>query len=154
MPGVPLVYIGGFGDFPLRAYELNKQTGALTRRGGDENGGRSPSYLALGPSGQYLYNVNEDDGAAAGVTAHRIKADGTLEPLNHQAGTDKTPHQACNGSCGFTHLAVEPGGHFVVAANYNGGSVSSFPILADGSLGPEKSLLDFGSQAQARKRAR
>jgi 6-phosphogluconolactonase len=149
MAGVPLVYVGGFGDFPLRVYELNKQTGALTRRGGDESGGRSPSYLALSPSGQHLYNVNEDDGASAGVTAHHIKADGTLEPLNHQAGTDKTPQQACNGSCGFTHLAVDPGGHFLVAANYNGGSVSSFPISPDGSLGPEKTLLDFGNQAQA-----
>lgn len=149
MAGVPLVYIGGFGDFPLRVYELNKQTGVLTRRGGDENGGRSPSYLALSPSGQYLYNVNEDDGEFAGLTAHHIKVDGTLEPLNHQAGTDKTPQQACNGSCGFTHLAVDPGGHFVVAANYNGGSISSFPISQDGSLGPEKALLDFGNQAQA-----
>jgi 6-phosphogluconolactonase len=149
LSGTPLVYVSGFGDFPLRVYELNKQTGALTQRGGDEDGGPSPSYLALSPAGTYLYNVNEDDGATAGVTAHHIKADGSLERLNHQAGTDKTPQQACNSGCGFTHLAVDPSGKFVVAANYNGGSISVFPITQDGSLGPEKQMLDFGNQAEA-----
>jgi 6-phosphogluconolactonase len=144
----PLVYVGGFGDFPLRVYELNKQTGALTQRGGDEAGGPSPSYLALDPSETHLYNTNEDDGNGAGVTAHHIKADGSLEPLNHQAGTDKTP-QSCNGSCGFTHLAVDPTGKFVVAASYNGGSVSVFPINQDGSLATERQLVDFGGQAAA-----
>jgi len=147
--GTPLVYVGGFGDFPLRVYELNKQTGALSQRGADEAGGSSPSYLAFDPSGTHLYNVNEDTGNNAGVTAHHVKADGTLEPLNHRAGSDSTPQQACNGSCGFTHLAVDPSGKFVVTASYDGGSVSLFPIAQDGSLGPEKQLLDFGSQAQA-----
>ena len=143
------MYVGGFGDFPLRVYELNKQTGALSQRGADEDGGRSPSYLAFDPSGTHLYNVNEDTGTNAGVTAHHVKADGTLEPLNHRAGSDTTPPQACNGSCGFTHLAVDPSGKFVVAASYDGGSISLFPIAQDGSLGPEKQLLDFGGQAKA-----
>ena len=143
-----MVYVGGFGDFPLRVYELNKQTGALTQKGGDEPGGSSPSYLALDPSGTHLYNANEDNGNAAGVTAHHIKADGTLEPLNHQKGTDNTP-QSCNGSCGFTYLAVDPSGKFVFAADYDGGSVSVFPINPDGSLAAEKQLIDFGSQSEA-----
>ncbi len=147
--GTPLVYVGGTGDFPLRVYELNPQTGALTQRGGDEPSGASPSYLALDPSGTHLYNANEDNGSVAGVTAHHIKADGTLEPLNHQKGTDNTPAQACNGSCGFTHVAVDPSGKFVIAANYDGGSVSVFPINPDGSLGVEKQLLDFGSKSEA-----
>jgi 6-phosphogluconolactonase len=147
--GTPLVYVGGFGNFPLRVYELNKATGALTQRGGDEDGGRSPSYLALDPLGTHLYNANEDNGTTAGVTAHHIKADGTLEPLNHQQGTDNTPAATCNGSCGFTHVAVDPSGKFVIAADYDGGSVSVFPINQDGSLGAEKQLLDFGSQAAA-----
>ncbi len=146
--GTPLVYVGGFGDFPLRVYELNKLTGALTQLGDDEPGGASPSYLALDPSGTHLYNANEDNGNAAGVTAHHITADGTLEPLNHQQGTDATP-QSCNGSCGFTYVAVEPNGNFVIAANYYGGSVSVFPLNPDGSLGAEKQLLDFGSNSKA-----
>jgi 6-phosphogluconolactonase len=143
--GTPLVYVGGFGDFPLRVYELNKATGALTQKGGDEDGGSSPSYLALAPSGQYLYNSNEDNGSSAGVTAHHIKADGTLEPLNHQQGTVKT----CGGSCGFTHVAVDPNGKYVFAADYDGGSVSVFPINQDGSLGAEKQMLVFGSKSFA-----
>jgi 6-phosphogluconolactonase len=143
--GTPLVYLGGTGDFPLRVYALDKTTGALSQKGGDEDGGNSPSYLALAPSGQYLYNANEDDGNTAGVTAHHIKADGTLEPLNHQQGTDKS----CGGSCGFTHVAVDPSGKYVMGANYDGGSVSVFPINPDGSLGAEKQMLDFGGKAEA-----
>jgi 6-phosphogluconolactonase len=149
LAGTPLVYVGGFGDFPLRVYELNKQSGALSQRGAGEEAGRSPSYLAFDPSGTHLYNVNEDAGSGAGVTAHHVKADGTLEPLNHRAGSDATPQQGCNGSCGFTHLAVDPSGKFLVAASYDGGSISLFPIATDGSLAPEKQLLDFGNQAQA-----
>ncbi|HXK20139.1 MAG TPA: lactonase family protein, partial [Polyangiaceae bacterium] len=143
--GTPLVYVGGFGQFPLRAYELDKSSGALKQRGGDEDGGSSPSYLALDPSGTHLYNANEDDGSTAGVTAHHIKADGTLEKLNHQQGTKKT----CNGSCGFTHVAVDPSGKFLFGADYDGGSVSVFPINADGSLGAEKQMLDLGSGSEA-----
>ena len=146
--GTPLVYVGGVGNFPLRVYELNPATGALTQKGADEDGGRSPSYLALDPSGTHLYNANEENGDTAGVTAHQIKADGTLAPLNHQKGSDKTP-QSCDGSCGFTHVAVDPTGKFVLAADYDGGSVSVFPINPDGSLGAEKQLLEFGSDAEA-----
>lgn len=146
--GTPLVYLGGFGDFPLRVYELNKTSGALTPRGAGEAAGKSPSYLALHPSAPYLYNVNEETGGGSGVTAHHIKADGTLEPLNHQQGTDDSP-QSCDGSCGFTHLAVAPNGKCLIAASYDGGSVSLFPINADGTLGAEKQKLDFGNQAEA-----
>jgi 6-phosphogluconolactonase len=143
-----LVYVGGSGDFPLRVYEINPTSGALTQRGGDEPSGSSPTYLAFDPSGTHLYAANEDNGQTAGVTAHHIKTDGTLEPLNHQQGSDKTP-QSCGSSCGFTHVAVDPGGKFVVAADYDGGSVSVFPINQDGSLAAEKQLLDFGSNSEA-----
>ncbi len=143
--GTPLVYVGGFGAFPLRVYELNKATGTLTQRGGDVDGGDSPSYLALNPTGTHLYAANESDGQSAGVRAYQIKSDGGLQPLNRQQGTDT----ACGGSCGFTHVAVDPTGKLVVAASYGGGSVSVFPVNADGSLGAEKSLLDFGGQSFA-----
>lgn len=145
--GTPLVYIGGNGDFPLRVYALDKSTGALTQRGGDEVAGKSPSYLAAHPSAPYLYNSNEDNGNPSGVTAHHIKADGTLEPLNHQQSTDNS----CNGKCGFTHVAVTPNGKFLMAASYDGGSVSVFPINQDGTLGAEKQLLEFngGPDAEA-----
>jgi 6-phosphogluconolactonase len=37
----------------------------------------------------------------------------------------------------------------VFAADYDGGSVSVFPINQDGSLGAEKQMLDFGGKAEA-----
>lgn len=143
--GTPLVYVGGFGQFKVRVFELNKSTGALTQRGDGVDSGASPSYLAQNPAGTFVYAANEENGAAGGITAHRVKADGTLERLNHQQGTD----QGCDGSCGFTHVAVDPSGKFVFGASYDGGSVSVFPVNADGSLGVEKSKLDFGGQSFA-----
>ncbi|MDF3066275.1 MAG: hypothetical protein K0R38_1876 [Polyangiaceae bacterium] len=145
LTGTPLVYVGGFGDFPLRVYELNKATGALTQRGSDVAGGRSPSYLALSPRTAHLYAANEENGLAAGVRSFEIGADGGLTPLNQRQGSD----QSCDGACGFTHVALDPAGKLLVAASYAGGSVSVFPVEADGSLGAEKSLREFGGQSYA-----
>jgi 6-phosphogluconolactonase len=138
--GSPVVFVGGFGaNYPLRVYDLDKTTGALTQRGGDFDAGADPSYLALDPTRTHLYAANENDGAEGGVTALSIGADGKLTKLNHQTGSDK----------GFTHVAVDPSGKFVLGASYNGGSVSVFPISADGSVGAEIDNVDFGPDSKA-----
>jgi len=140
LPGSPVVFVGGFGaNYPLRVYDLDKSTGALTPRGGDFNAGTDPSYLALDPSRTHLYAANENDGSEGGLTALSIAADGKLTKLNHQTGSDK----------GFTYVAIDPSGKFAFGASYNGGSVSVFPIMADGSLGPELDNVDFGDNAKA-----
>lgn len=139
LPGTPVLYVGGYGADPLRVYDVNKTTGALTERQATHAAGPSPSYLALDPSRTHLYAANEDDGSDGGITAFSIKPDGSLELINHQTGTDM----------GFTFLAVAPGGKFVIGASYNGGSVSVFPIQQGGGLGAQASVLDFGGSAQA-----
>jgi 6-phosphogluconolactonase len=139
LPGRPLLYVGGFGADPLRVYEVDKQTGALTERPATFAAGPSPAYFALDPLRTHLYVANEDDGSEGGVTAFSITADGALELLNHQAGSDG----------GFTHLAVTPDGKFVLGASYNGGSVSVFPVEQSGGLAAEADVLDFGDGSQA-----
>jgi 6-phosphogluconolactonase len=84
-----------------------------------------PSFLALHPSGRFLYAVNEiDDGAvsAFAVDAHT----GELRPLNRQS----------SAGCGPCHLTVDATGQFVLVTNYAGGSVAVLPIHADGALAP------------------
>uniref|UniRef100_UPI001C30106C lactonase family protein n=1 Tax=Pantoea sp. GbtcB22 TaxID=2824767 RepID=UPI001C30106C len=61
------------------------------------------------------------------VSAYSIdRSSGQLTLLNTVA----------SGGAGPTYLSLDhPGRHFLVA-NYAGGSIAAFPVLADGRLGP------------------
>lgn len=91
---------------------------------------RNASWLALNPSGRYLYSVNEiaDFGGTSGsVSAYRVdRANGDLELLNVVSSEGAGP----------AHLSVDASGKYVFVANYAGGSIAVLPILPDGSLGP------------------
>ena len=50
------------------------------------------------------------------------------------SGKLKLINQRPSGGGGPCHVSVDPGGKCVLAANYGGGSVCSFPIGADGGL--------------------
>lgn len=137
-PRTAVVYVGGYGDaYPLGIYNLDKEEGTLTSIGTSTEAGSNPSYLAV--SGRTLYAANERDDSQGGLTALSIADDGSLARLNHQTGSDG----------GFAHVAIDPSGSFALAASYNGGSISLFPIEDDGSLGPELEHVDFGDGAQS-----
>lgn len=135
-PGVPIVFVASSGG-GVRVYDLNQQSGVLTQRGGDYDAGPSPSYLALDPARSHLYVSSAE--AAGGVAALSIGPHGELTMLGHQAGSDG----------GFAHLAVDPSGKLVLAASFEGGGVSVFPVAADGTLLAEIEHLDFGDGARA-----
>lgn len=122
--GDPMVYVGGY-DPSVRSYRLDRMTGELASAGAPANLGSNPAYIAVDPTRTHLYFANESDGPQGGVTAAAIGASGALTPMSRQ-GVDNE---------GFVHLAVAPNGKFVVAASYNGGIVSVFPIEADGDVG-------------------
>lgn len=90
----------------------------------------NPSFLAIHPSGKYLYAVNEvSEGPGRGngaVTALTINADGTLTKINHQASEGGAP----------CHCNVDSTGTNLLIANYGGGNVAVYPISEDGSLKP------------------
>src|SRR5512143_1482829 len=95
---------------------------------------QSPSFLALHPSGRFLYAVGEIDsfkGAKTGaVSAFAIDPNtGDLKLLNQQASQGTGP----------THLVVDKAGRNVLVANYGGGNVVVLPIAADGTLKPVSS---------------
>jgi len=88
----------------------------------------NPSFLALSPDRKHLYAVGEigDAGKKGGVvSAFAIQPDGKLTLLN----------QVSTVGAGPCHLTVDKTGRMLLAANYGGGSVVSFPIKPDGSLG-------------------
>jgi len=90
----------------------------------------NPSFLAIHPSGQFLYAVNEvSEGPGRGngaVTALKINSDGTLTKINHQPSEGGAP----------CHCNVDGTGTNLLIANYGGGNVAVYPIEEDGSLKP------------------
>lgn len=80
-----------------------------------------PSYVIS--RGPYVYAVSEGDTEDDAVYAFALdKDDGALTYINHVKTQGKAP----------CHLTANE--HFLVTANYNGGSLSIFGLNADGSL--------------------
>ena len=107
----------------------------------------NPSFLALAPDHRFLFAVNETDefhGQASGaVSAFKLDASsGKLELLNQQP----------SGGTGPCHVTVDPGGKYVLVANYNSGSVAALPVETDGSLGPVSSVIQHHGSSVNRER--
>lgn len=89
----------------------------------------NPSFLALHPSGKFLYAVAEVDNVS-GQKGGAVKAfaldpkTGKLTELNSQSSKGAAP----------CHLVVDKAGKNVLVANYSGGNAAVIPIKSDGSL--------------------
>jgi 6-phosphogluconolactonase len=86
----------------------------------------SPSFLAIHPSGKYLYAVGETGGTDGGaVLAFSIDPKtGALSKLND--GT--------TGGSGPCHISISPKGDYATVANYGGGSTAVFKLDPDGKI--------------------
>ncbi|MBI4877247.1 MAG: lactonase family protein [Acidobacteria bacterium] len=107
----------------------------------------NPSFLALHPSGKFLYSVSEmgSGGKEGAVSAFSIdKSSGMLTFLNRQSSRG-------GGPC---HLNADKTGRMLVAVNYGTGSVASFPLDAGGKLGEAASFFQHaGSSANPKRQA-
>jgi len=127
-----LVYIGTYthgASEGIYVYSFNTRDGTMehlyTTRGIN-----NPSFLAVHPTAQYIYAVEEIDSvsqtAAGMVHAYSIdNSSGELTNLNHQL----------SGGSLSCHLSIDQTGHYLLFANYGSGSVGMMPIKSDGSLG-------------------
>src|SRR6187455_738418 len=112
----------------IYCYKLDLATGKLTSIAVTE-GIKNPSFVAIHPSGNYLYavsEVNDADGKPGGaVSAFSLdRKSGELKALNHQ------PSEGA-GPC---YVATDKTGKVALTANYGSGSIASLPIKSDGSL--------------------
>jgi 6-phosphogluconolactonase len=147
-----LVYVGtytnGGKSKGIYCYRLNMATGQLTEVGVTE-GIKNPSFLAIHPSGKYLYSVSEVSDAGGkptgAVTAFAMdRKTGKLTALNHQSSEGAGP----------CHVSVDKTGKCVLVANYGGGSIASLPIGADGSLAKAASAIQHeGSSVNPSRQA-
>ena len=114
----------------IYVYDVDTDTGVMeyvSHVGGITN----PSFLVLTPDARFLYAVGETGDPHGGVFAYAVDASGTLAPLNSQS----------SGGAGPCSIDVHRSGKAVLVANYGGGSVSSFPVNDDGSLGEAASVI-------------
>ena len=91
----------------------------------------NPSFLALHPSGRFLYAVNEDatPGATGRITAYAVPDPTSGAPLRDLGSVSSTGQGPC-------HLTVDSSGKWLFVANYFSGSIAVYPIQADGHLAP------------------
>jgi len=87
--------------------------------------GLNPSFLVQHPTRPFLYAVNEMEANSASAFAIDPQS-GALTLLNSQPTGGVWPCQA----------SLDPSGKWLMAPNYNSGTLTVFPILPDGSLGP------------------
>lgn len=114
----------------IYSFRFNQEDGSATPLSEIEVG--NPSYLTSSDDGKFVYAVSEynDERAAANAFAFN-KVDGTFRLLNSQKTGGEDPCYIL-----FTD-------NNVITANYNGGSISVFPIDKDGSLLPASEVLEF-----------
>jgi 6-phosphogluconolactonase len=139
------IYVGTYtrgesqGIYQLR---LDLGTGTLTRSG-EPTPASEPSFLALHPSGRYLYAVEETD--TGSVAAFAIEPDtGALSLIGRQPSGGAHP----------CHLSLDAEGRHVLVANYTGGSASVFPVGVGGRLLPASAHVQHqGRGVDARRQA-
>lgn len=120
-------YTNGGKSKGIYCYHLDLASGKLKEIGVTE-GVMNPSFLAIAPSGKFLYccsEVSEGEKKTGAVSAFALdRGTGQLKPLNHQSSEGAGP----------CFVAVDKTGRCVLVANYGGGSVASLPVKDDGSL--------------------
>lgn len=100
------------------------------------------SYFSLAPSG-IIYAVTERGDNDSYLTALRTDTvTGRIEVMN------SLPTHS-GGPC---YVQVSPDGQWAVTANYGGGTVSAFPIAADGSLLPVAWIAAFDGNGPVERR--
>ncbi len=144
-----LVYFGTFTGTNSKGIYVSRFDSATGRLSAPALAAQTvnPSFVAIAPDHHLLFSVNETDefhGQASGaVSAFKLDASsGKLELLNQQP----------SGGTGPCHVTVDPGGKYVLVANYNSGSVAALPVETDGSLGPASLVIQHHGSSVNRER--
>ncbi|MDP4208809.1 MAG: lactonase family protein [Bacteroidota bacterium] len=134
-----MVFFGTNVDKPGRGFSLayfDTVTGLLSQPKFIE-ASPAPSYFVIHPNGKMLYSVNELDSfpkkwSGGGISAYKIISSREKLRLIDRVESGGAAPCFINFDKDFSHVLV---------ANYNGGSVSVVKLNADGSFGPQTSLV-------------
>ncbi len=99
----------------------------------------NPSFLAVHPSGRFLYAVNEDEEGMASAFE--------IEEGSHRL---RLLSQSSSKGAGPCYLSLDRAGRHLFVANYRGGSVTVIPVSPDGSVGSASAYVKHpGASARA-----
>lgn len=137
-PANSILYVGTYsveGSKGIYVFAFDSEHGTVNLRQTVGNV-KSPSFLAIHPSGRYLYAVNEEDEQgdeqSGSINAYTIDSQsGQLTFLNQQMTHGKEP----------CHVTIDRSGKLAFVSNYGSGSLAVLPILKDGSLGEASQVI-------------
>jgi 6-phosphogluconolactonase len=106
-----------------------------------------PSFLAVHPNGKYLYAVNEignfNAEVSGAVSAFAIDA---------KTGALKFLNQVPTRGAGPCYVSLDKSDSFLLVANYDSGSIASFPVRGDGSLGTASGFVQHSGTGPDKER--
>ena len=115
----------------IYSFNFNQQTGTATPLCSLQI--TNPSYLTIAKDGNHIYAVTERNDDMASVCAIGFnKRTGSMQLINMQK------------TCGEDPCYVDTNGRMVITANYSGGSMSVFPLNAEGALQPMSQQISGG----------
>jgi 6-phosphogluconolactonase len=130
----------------IYSYRFNVENGQLSPIGVAAES-VDPSFLAVHPNGKYLYAVNEianfNGGTGGAVSAFAI---------DPKTGALKFLNQVPTRGAGPCHLSLDKTGNYVLVANYDGGSIASFPVHDDGTLGTATGFVQHSGSGPDKER--
>jgi 6-phosphogluconolactonase len=152
-PAAKAQYIAYVGTYTAKttskgiyAYRFNAENGQLSPIGVPAES-VDPSFLAVHPNGKYLYAVNEianfNGGTGGAVSAFAIDA---------KTGALKFLNQVPTRGAGPCHLSLDKTGNYVLVANYDGGSIASFLVHDDGTLGTAAGFVQHSGSGPDKER--
>ena len=145
-----IVYVGTYTNKTaskgIYAYLFDPGIGKLSPLGVAAES-EDPSFLAVHPSGKYLYAVNEID--HFGAQKSGAVSSFAIDP---KTGTLTLLSQVSTQGAGPCYISLDKTGKFVLVANYDGGSIAVFPIREDGSLAPASAFVQHSGSSINKER--
>ncbi len=148
--GAYLAYVGTYttkqSSKGIYAYRFDATTGQLTSIGLAAES-TDPSFVAVHPTGKYLYAVNEIENFN-GMKSGAVSA----FAIDPKSGTLKLLNQVSTHGAGPCYVSLDKTGKFVLVANYDGGSVAAFEVQDDGSLSLVKGFVQHSGSSVDKQR--
>ena len=124
----------------IYAYSFDAKTGEVAPLGVAAET-TNPSFVAPSPDGHFLYAVNE-------VGNYKGPNSGGVSAFAVDHGTAKLTflNEVPTRGADPCYITVDKNGRFVLVANYTGGSIAVFPVLAGGKLGEASAFVQHNGK--------
>ncbi len=139
-----IIYVGtytGPNSKGIYAYRFDPATGQATPVGLVAET-VNPSFLAIDPSQRFLYAANEISDYQGQKEGGKKRGAISAFAIDRKSGRLTLLNQVSSHGGGPCYVSLDQTGKYVLAANYEGGSVAVFPVLKDGRLGEASAVME------------